>query len=128
MSVAALILWAAGIWLSVGCLVALAFLMLGADRVLEDARGVYLFRVLVAPGIVLLWPIVLWRWYVREKGALDWRDHHQPRRRLAGHLELAMAAALLVLLALAAVLASDPAAPPEPLRLSEALAPQETAR
>ena len=117
---AELILEIAVIWLIAGSLVAIAFLALGADRVLEDARGVYLFRVLVAPGIVLIWPIVLWRWYVRERGALDWRDHHQPRRRLAGLLELAMTASLVALLVLAIVLASGPAAPPEPVRLSEA--------
>lgn len=123
MSAVELILGAATIWLIAGCLLAIGFPMLGVDRVLEDARGVYLFRVVVAPGIVLLWPIVLWRWHGHATGALDWRHDHQPRRRLAGLLELAMAASLLVMLILAVVLARDSATARQPLRLSEMGAP-----
>jgi hypothetical protein len=51
--------WAYGM---VGGLVALAFLTLGIERIMPAARGAYAFRPLLVPGLVLLWPIVVWRW------------------------------------------------------------------
>ncbi len=51
--------WAYGM---VGGLVALAFLTLGIDQIMAAARGAYAFRPLLVPGLVLLWPIVVWRW------------------------------------------------------------------
>lgn len=45
-----------------GALVAAAFLTVGLDRHDPNARGAYLFRALLAPGLVLLWPLVAWRW------------------------------------------------------------------
>ena len=117
MTLAALIVTAGSGWLIAGCVVALVFLLFGVDRILEDARDVYLFRVLVAPGVVLLWPIVVWRWYLREKAMIAWQDRHTPRRKLAGLLELAMAVSLLVLLAVAVVIGKDPAPYPEPVKL-----------
>ncbi|WP_343563893.1 hypothetical protein [Kiloniella sp. b19] len=55
-----------------GLAVAVIFLLYGIDRVVPSARGVFLFRPLVAPGVVLIWPLVLWRWWLLakdEKGA-----------------------------------------------------------
>ncbi len=52
---------------ALGLIVAAAFLLFGIDRIDDSARGVYAFRPLLIPGIVLLWPLVLWRWYVLEK-------------------------------------------------------------
>jgi hypothetical protein len=52
---------------AVGLIVAAAFLLFGIDRIDDSARGVYAFRPLLIPGIVLLWPFVLWRWYVLER-------------------------------------------------------------
>jgi hypothetical protein len=45
-----------------GLVVGLAFLLFGIDRVDPAARGAYAFRPLLLPGLVLLWPLVLWRW------------------------------------------------------------------
>lgn len=45
-----------------GALVALAFLTIGIDRHDPGARGAYVFRALLAPGLVLLWPLVALRW------------------------------------------------------------------
>ncbi len=51
------------IWYSwFGGIVAAAFLIWGIDRVDPSARGAYLFRPLLIPGILCLWPLVLWRW------------------------------------------------------------------
>lgn len=46
----------------IGLAVALAFLLWGIDRIDAAARGAYPFRVLLVPGIVVLWPLVLVRW------------------------------------------------------------------
>jgi hypothetical protein len=51
-----------------GVVVAAAFLLVGIDRIDTQARGAYAFRPLIAPGVVLLWPFVLWRWIARERG------------------------------------------------------------
>lgn len=50
-----------------GALVAVIFLLWGIDRVEPGARGSYAFRVLLVPGVVGLWPLVLWRWRALER-------------------------------------------------------------
>jgi hypothetical protein len=52
-----------------GLAVAVAFLLFGLDRVAPAARGAYAFRPLLVPGLVLLWPLVLWRWAVLARRA-----------------------------------------------------------
>jgi hypothetical protein len=47
----------------VGLAVAAAFLLFGIERCEPAARGAYAFRPLLVPGLVLLWPVVLWRWF-----------------------------------------------------------------
>jgi hypothetical protein len=69
------------IWAGFGGLVALAFLTVGIDRVDEDARGAYVFRPLLIPGILLVWPLVLWRWYVSESDREKWRNRYNPPRK-----------------------------------------------
>lgn len=46
----------------VGIGVAALFLFIGIDRIDEDARGAYLFRPLLIPALVSLWPLVVLRW------------------------------------------------------------------
>ncbi|MCC6716492.1 MAG: hypothetical protein IT555_01280 [Acetobacteraceae bacterium] len=60
----ALIVDAATLYGVAGVVVAVAFLFLGLDRIDPAARGAYAFRPLLVPGLVLLWPLVLWRWRV----------------------------------------------------------------
>ncbi len=64
---AILIVQAVEIYGAIGAVVAAAFLVLGIDRVDPGARGSYAFRPLLIPGIVMLWPIVLWRWFALER-------------------------------------------------------------
>jgi hypothetical protein len=52
------------LWATPGLIVAVAFLSVGIDRIDYAAVGAYAFRPLLIPGIVLLWPLVLWRWVV----------------------------------------------------------------
>ncbi|MBN8954765.1 MAG: hypothetical protein BGP09_25105 [Rhizobium sp. 60-20] len=49
-------------WASIGLVVAVAFLFFGFDKVDPGAHGAYAVRPLLVPGLVLLWPFVLWRW------------------------------------------------------------------
>lgn len=51
-----------------GAVVAALFLSVGIDRVDPSARGTYLFRLLLIPGVVGLWPLVLWRWAAVSRG------------------------------------------------------------
>lgn len=51
----------------VGLMVCAVFLIVGIDRVDPGARGAYAFRILLVPGIVLLWPLVLLRWRALER-------------------------------------------------------------
>jgi hypothetical protein len=53
---------------TVGAVVAMGFLLFGVGRISPEARGSYLFRLLVLPGIIGLWPLVLWRWLALERG------------------------------------------------------------
>jgi hypothetical protein len=48
--------------------VAALFLLFGIDRVDPQARGSYMFRPLIAPGVIVLWPVVVWRWLALERG------------------------------------------------------------
>ncbi len=54
------------IYLWIGGAVAALFLTIGVGRVDEPARGAYAFRPLLAPGVIGLWPLVLWRWAAIE--------------------------------------------------------------
>jgi hypothetical protein len=81
MIAAALIFDAVLLWGVVGALVALVFVTVGVDRIDADARGAYVFRLLIVPGVVLLWPLVLWRWWILETGRDEWPLRHAPPRR-----------------------------------------------
>jgi hypothetical protein len=52
---------------AIGLAVALAFVLVGLDRIDPAARGALAFRPLLLPGATLLWPLVLIRWIVLER-------------------------------------------------------------
>ena len=68
------------IWCSIGAIIALVFLTIGIDRIDEDAQGAYVFRLLLIPAILLIWPLVLWRWYILESNRDAWSKRHSPPR------------------------------------------------
>jgi len=84
METASMALGVARIYALVGAAVAVAFLLYGIERVTEGAKGAWVFRPLLIPGLVLIWPIVLWRWALIEFGWDDWRGRHAPPRRTQG--------------------------------------------
>ncbi|MEM6973598.1 MAG: hypothetical protein AAF577_12415 [Pseudomonadota bacterium] len=92
------------IWLIAGAVVAGGFLLLGLDRVEPNARGAYGFRALIIPGLVLIWPLVLWRWAVLASGGWDERRRHAPPRRAQAAMALTMAIGLPAILASALIL------------------------
>jgi hypothetical protein len=79
------------IWAGIGLLVALAFVTIGINRIDEDAVGAYAFRPLIIPGVVLIWPVVLWRWWILEAGNDDWKLRHAPPRRSHGPVWIVLA-------------------------------------
>lgn len=81
MNIAAGILELVMLWGIIGALVAAVFLSVGIDQIDEDARGAYIFRPLLVPGVLLLWPLVLWRWWVLKSGRDRWPKRHAPPRR-----------------------------------------------
>lgn len=80
MNQAELILMLVKLWLGAGALVAIVFLTFGMDQIDEDARGAYVFRPLLVPAVLLIWPLVLWRWRVLATGNDKWPKRYKPRR------------------------------------------------
>lgn len=80
MSLAALIVEGAILWGWIGAGVAVLFLFFGIDQVDEDAQGAYIFRPLLVPGVLLIWPLVLWRWYRLALTTENWAGRYRPRR------------------------------------------------
>jgi len=67
MNAAAWIVGLVEVYAGLGVVVAAAFLLWGIERVDPAARGTYLFRPLLVPGTVLLWPLILKRWRALER-------------------------------------------------------------
>lgn len=59
---------ALSLWAGVGLVVAAAFLLYGFDKVDPGAHDAYAVRPLLIPGLVLLWPLVIWRWLSLVRG------------------------------------------------------------
>ena len=104
MTGAAVIVLGAKLWLGIGGLVAVPFLTFGIDRLDEDARGAYVFRPLLVPAILLIWPLVLWRWYTLATGKDVWAKRYRPARHNHKWVALALPLAIVAIL-LAAMLA-----------------------
>ena len=63
-----------------GIAVAALFLTFGIDRIDASARGSYMFRPLIAPGVVVLWPLVLLRWLSLERAPSEPAVRQRPHR------------------------------------------------
>jgi hypothetical protein len=50
------------VYAALGLAVGLGFLLFGLPRRDPGAVGAYAFRPLLLPGLIALWPLVLWRW------------------------------------------------------------------
>lgn len=120
MAISALIIALAEIWAYLGLAVAAVFLTVGIGRVEPNALGAYTFRPLLIPGIVLLWPLVVWRWAVLETGRDRPLARHAPPRK--GHARLWLVCAVLIpaILVTGLLVRQDRTAPlPAPVQLTE---------
>ncbi|MFK8028643.1 MAG: hypothetical protein AB8G18_00235 [Gammaproteobacteria bacterium] len=60
---ASYIVYALTAWVVVGVLIGIAFVFIGANRIDPSAReGTPGFRLLILPGAIALWPLLLKRW------------------------------------------------------------------
>ncbi len=118
MSAAAALISIAQTYCLIGAFVALAFLTIGMDRIDEDARGAYAFRPLLIPAILLIWPLVLWRWMREETGQADHAARYAPPRRAHGVAAVLMAAIVVVTLLTAFTIRQTWPADAAPTRLS----------
>lgn len=104
---AADLIWLAQVYLGLGAVAALAFLGFGIGRIDENARGVWVFRPFLVPGVLLIWPLVLVRWWQLERvgdmGAARFRPplYWQPR------LAVAMIIAVVITISGSMVLRQD---------------------
>lgn len=78
-------------WGIIGLGVAALFLTFGIGQIDEDARDAISFRPLLIPGILVLWPLVLWRWWVLATGKDKWALRHAPPRQSHGIVAILMA-------------------------------------
>jgi hypothetical protein len=99
MQTASMIVSAVEWWGMIGLAVAALFLTIGIDRVDENARGSYIFRPLLLPGIILIWPVVLWRWFVLETGRDQWPLRHRPPRLSHRYAAFALAISIPLIIA-----------------------------
>lgn len=98
MNTAEALFMAAQIWLGIGGVTSAAFLIFGIDRIDEDARGAYVFRPLLIPGVLLIWPLVLWRWARLETGRDVWVARYDPPRKSHGLVGVILPLSILLIL------------------------------
>ncbi len=107
------------LWGGIGFLVAIPFLTFGMDRLDEDARGAYVFRPLLVPGILLIWPLVLWRWYVLATGKEEWSLRYLPPRKSHQYFALIMPIAIVIIIVVGLSVRQTWPADIAPVQLSE---------
>lgn len=95
------------VYLGLGLAVAAVFLTWGIGRVEPQARGSYLFRPLLVPGCVLIWPLVLWRWRALERGIDAGCARHRPPRAAQVRLGIALSVLVPLILGAGLVLRQD---------------------
>lgn len=106
-------------WLWIGGAVSLVFLTIGIDRVDEDSVGAYVFRPLLIPGILLIWPLVLWRWWQIEAQSYAWANRYHPPRKAHAIAAVVMACVVVVGLIYGLSLRQTWPADIAPIQLSE---------
>ena len=119
MTEAELIFWIARTWLWIGAAVAAVFLTIGIDRIDEDARGAYVFRPLLIPGVLLIWPLVLWRWWTLEAARFDPHSRYRPVRAAHGIAAILLCVTVLGAIALGLAVRQEWPADFEPTQIGE---------
>lgn len=73
MNVAGGVVLGAEIYAAAGACAAAGFLAFGLSKISVGARGAYAFRALIVPGLILLWPCILFRWRRLARGEEGYR-------------------------------------------------------
>jgi hypothetical protein len=69
MIVAQIVLYAVAAYLLIGLAIGVPFVLKGVDQVDEAARGTSLvFRLLILPGAIALWPLMAAKWLRAVRG------------------------------------------------------------
>jgi len=103
-------------YLYVGGAVAFVFLLFGLARIDENAQEAWVFRPLLIPGVLLIWPLVIWRWIVLQRGEQKLARHRMPRIR-QDRVQLAFVFCLPIILLVAFAVRQDPATLAAPVLL-----------
>jgi hypothetical protein len=78
MAVASAIVTLLGVYLALGLVFAVVFVTAGVGRVDPAARqGTWGFRVLIIPGVAVLWPLLLRRWSAGADRPPEERNAHR---------------------------------------------------
>ncbi|MDZ7267946.1 MAG: hypothetical protein ONB48_10410 [candidate division KSB1 bacterium] len=72
----------AGCYLAFGLAFALPFLTIGVNKIDAAARGAgWGFRLIIIPGTIALWPLLLWRWLAGAKTPPEENNPHRAAAR-----------------------------------------------
>jgi membrane protein implicated in regulation of membrane protease activity len=68
----------AAVYLALGLVFAVPFVLVGAGRIdPHAAQASWGFRLLILPGTTLLWPLLVWRWFKGIKEPPEERNPHR---------------------------------------------------
>jgi hypothetical protein len=103
-------------YLFVGTAIAAVFLLFGLGQLDENAEGAWIFRPLLIPGVLLIWPLVIWRWLVLRRGEEKLDRHRMPRLRQE-RAQVAFVVIIPVIILTAFVVRQDPSTLSAPVLL-----------
>jgi len=103
-------------YLYAGGAVAVVFLLFGLGQLDENAQGAWVFRPLLIPGVLLIWPLVIWRWMVLHRGEQKLDRHRMPRIRQE-RAQIAFIIVIPLIIVVALSLRQDPATLSGPILL-----------
>jgi hypothetical protein len=113
------ILQVCSVYLYAGAAISAVFLLFGLGRLDENAQGAWVFRPLLIPGVLLIWPLVIWRWSVLSRGEQKLDRHRMPRiRQERAQLAFVIVIPLIILMAL--IVRQDPSTLSAPVLLEAA--------
>jgi hypothetical protein len=123
MDIAQALVMAMQAWGGIGAVTAAVFLTVGIDRIDQDARGAYVFRPLLIPGVMLIWPLVLWRWWQIETQTSGWAARYRPVRQAHGAATILMSVGIVTIVSLGLSVRKDWPADIAPVQLSAGTKP-----
>ncbi len=106
-------------YLYAGAAVAVWFILYAIGRLDENAEAAWVFRPLLVPGVLLIWPLVIWRYVVLLRGEEKLDRHRMPRKKQE-RAAIVFVFAIPLILILAIGLRQDPEQLSGPVQLEAA--------